>query len=222
MDTNFPDGFQERFFKLSTSNVPETLRRMGTNIYVPCGMKHTVVQVPVDETDPSKGMKDEDRYTWIECIIPFMGDDLSDEAAFYLSRYSDLRSFFYSTPVAQLEMQSQGEWKLHCLAVKRMFPKAAGEQPAEYVNFKRYRKQFWSLIKSTIEAHGGNFETDVPKDFFNSDWLVSKAVEIGCSEEEITELSSTLTVLVLNQIANGFAWDEAFFPFKDDDLTFEA
>lgn len=218
METNFPEGFQEQFFRVSSSNVPETLRRVSNNqVYVPCGMKHTVVQVPDNEHDPDSPMHDEDRYAWIGVRLPYRGEDLSDLEAFYVARYSDLRHFFYGSAFDQLEMKKDSLLGFHQLAVQSMFKKADGLEPDGLVKFIAYRKQFWQLIASVLAQYGnGKTIADLPE-FFNAGDLLEMAKELGIDDAMVLNLTLQIQTLTLNLIAQQMEYMN-LFPFKEEYL----
>lgn len=217
MKTLFPEGFQEKFFTVTNSNVPETIRREGLHeIYVPCGLKQEMIDVP-DKEYYEEGEEvtyhKELSCHWIEVRIPFRGDDLEDTEAFLKSRYSELRKFFYGTAEQQCEMQSDNTWAAHVDAVKLMFPKETGEMPESYERFVGYRKQFWTLIVGTLAKYGKGPEA-LPE-MFNADYLLSLGQELGMSQDMILNMTLQIQTLALNLIANGYGWVN-LFPFKPE------
>lgn len=217
MKTNFPEGFQEKFFTVSNSNVSETLRREGTNmVYVPCGLKEEMIDVP-DKEHYEEGEEvtyhKELSAHWIGVRLVYRGEDLSKPEEFYKARYSDLRQFFYGSALDQVEMQSDNTWAAHVDAVKLMFPKFSGEMPESYERFVGYRKEFWTLIVGLLAQHGKTID-DMPE-MFNADYLLNLGTELGIDDTTILQLTLKIQTLALNLIANGYGWVN-LFPYKEE------
>lgn len=217
MKTNFPEGFQEKFFIVTNSNVSETLRREGRDmVYAPIGLKEEMVDVP-DKEHYEEGEEvtyhKELRSSWIEVRLQYRGEDLSKPEEFYKTRYAELRKFFYGTAEQQCEMQSDNTWAAHVDAVKLMFPKFSGEMPESYQRFVGYRKQFWGLIATTLAKYGRT-PADLPETF-NADYLLQLGKELNMSSEMVLELTLQIQTLALNLIANGYGWVN-LFPFKPE------
>lgn len=219
MKTNFPEGFQEKFFRVTQSNVAETLRRENVNmVYVPCGLKTEYIDVPdkehYEEGEEVTYHKELDAH-WISVLIPYRGEDLSKPEEFYKARYSELRKFFYGTAEQQVEMQSDNTWAAHVDAVKLMFPKFSGEMPESYIRFIGYRKEFWTLIHGLLAQYGnGKTIADMPETF-NAGYLLEMGEELQIPTETILQLTLKIQTLALNLIANGYGWVN-LFPFKPE------
>ena len=192
---NIPVGFQTRYFRELEGDVPPTIEKRGTTLFIPCFIRQEEREgVPL--------------YKWFTAEVPFRGQDFSDYDRCILQAAREIRAFFYSTPAAQGEMRDDATWEAHRQAVRSSFPKVAGEVNPSAARWNALKEKFWQLVDNAT-AEVGKTRADLP-DYFSDADMFAFAVENGMSEEDVAMYAQQFTAISLDLLHNSRNWKELF------------
>lgn len=192
---NIPVGFQTRYFRELEGDVPPTIEKRGTTLFIPCFIRQEEREgVPL--------------YKWFTAEVPFRGQDFSDYDRCILQAACEIRAFFYATPAAQGEMRDDATWEAHRQAVRSSFPKYPGEINTAMVRWNEIKTTFWATIDTVLESVGK--DRSVLPDYFNDSYMVEWAIQNKVPADVMKAAEEVLVRVSLNLNANGRNWKELF------------
>ena len=185
-----------------TRPVPEVL---GKKLTVPV----FITEYQTEEEDPQTKMKTKKiSYKYYEVSMVYRGDDITNYAKILRTRWEDLRKHFYGIPEHQAEMDSKGQWTLHAMAVRAIFPKVPGELPESLVKFYEAYNTFWGIIAKTCQAY--NIPYDTIPEYFDCDFMMTLAAKYGISGDALTMLITKFQFVVNDLTARKYSWGNLF------------
>ena len=198
-------GFNPYWLTKSESDTRPVPTRTGDIMIFPAFIEKTTRE----EEDPeTKEKKTKTVYTYYPVELKYKGDNLNDYNGIKRNRWDEFREHFYGIPWAQSEMTAKGQWTLHAMAVRALFPKNPGELPEGLIKFHDAYKSFWKLISATCQAYHIPYE--VIPEYFDCDFMMHLATAYGITGDALTMLITKFQFIVNDLTARTFTWTNLF------------
>ncbi len=202
MTTPIPQNMQTDFLKEVESDILPAIRQEYGKIICPVFVREFTRQIENGEnSETATG------YKYFEVPVDYTGQNISDYESFTMQSYAALRKYFFGPIEVQNEQILKGTFAAHQYAVKKAFPKHAGEMIENVVEYEKIKSDFWAIIDAAAELTGktrADFPTGTSSD------LLHFCVECGMTAEQTANFAIQILGITADLDRYGRNWNELF------------